>query len=1018
LFKLIISKVANIAFLNKYADDMGEIKIFRASAGSGKTHRLTQEYLNLLNKDERAYRRILAVTFTNKATEEMKRRVIEYLFNESLKGDVMSSKLLKNILHDYSAFNISTIDRFFQQTLRAFAREIGKNTSYGVELNQDMVLSQAIDKLLFNLDTENNETLLRWIMELSVQRIDSGKSWDVKSSINGTAGQLFKEAYKIAIKGEGEEFLDKNHIAEYSLELKRIIDDYQTNMRNFGVRGANILKEANLSPDDFSGKSKSFASRFQKILNGDLSLSNSTFIKASNGTEFWFSKSVEKDSPGLLNRGKKAEELHLLKLLNNIIEFENTYFKDYSTAQAISNNLYALGLMSDIQRSIREVTTENGVLLISETTELLHNIIDGSDTPFIFEKVGTKTDHFMLDEFQDTSLMQWENFRPLIINSLSSGYSNLIVGDEKQSIYRWRGSDWTLLNNTVFNDFRGDEINYTPLTENWRSGKEIIDFINDFFPKASKECDVFLELEEFSKINVSSIYSSVKQLLPKSRALKKGYVEIKISTCDKGDVKDDILSYVKDSILSILNNGGALRDIAVLVRRNTEGSDIAEYLIDSGIKVISGDSLFLTSATSVSSIISQLKYFSNPLDEVNNILAKFSGLDLTQKGELTFLPLYEMCEHLADAQPEEIKIAESAYIISFLDQVKEYIRLNRSDLSAFLEWWNENSSKLTIPAPEGEDAVRVLTIHKSKGLGFSTVIVPYSDFEFKGKSDIIWCKPRTSPFNRMPVVPINKADGLENSHFKEDLRNENFLRVVDNMNLAYVAFTRAKDNLFIYVKEPSKSSKDLKGAGDILYNFSIDKVNSSGYVKYGDRMIITNSKGSSLSERDMPLFKSFDNSENLRLTLRSEEFFNEDAKSRSRGVVIHSIMSNIISVEDISSAVMKAVSIGELQSDEIDQTISYFNELINSVSSYGWFGLEINTINELEIILPGGKIYRPDRVIKGDVISVIDFKTGKLRTKSHHSQLERYVTAITEMGYNNVKGYIWYLDDKEVVEVI
>ena len=400
---------------------MGEVKIFRASAGSGKTHRLTLEYLNLLSRDERAYRRILAVTFTNKATEEMKRRVIEHLHKKSSQGDERASKLLKNILHDYSSFNISTIDRFFQQTLRAFAREIGKSTSYGVELNEEMVRALAIDKILFNLDTSDDNRLLDWIMELSVQRIDSGKSWDIRSSINSTSSQLFKEAYRTAIMGEDLNLLSKESIEEYSGIIANIISEYEKKMVEFGERGVEILAKSELSPFDFSNKKSSFAQRFRKLVDGDFSLSNVTFIDAGKGTERWFSKSALKESPDLLVKGAKADSLSLRSLIKEIVDYEESCSRDYITAVTISKNLYALGLMSDIQKSIQDVCAENGVVLLAETTELLNGIIDGSDTPFIFEKIGARTDHFMLDEFQDTSLLQWGNCRPLLKNRLASG---------------------------------------------------------------------------------------------------------------------------------------------------------------------------------------------------------------------------------------------------------------------------------------------------------------------------------------------------------------------------------------------------------------------------------------------------------------------------------------------------------------------------------------------------------------------------------------------------------------------
>ena len=1018
MYRQRILRVVNIVRLNKYADKMGEIKIYRASAGSGKTHRLTQEYLRLLRGDDRAYRKILAVTFTNKATEEMKRRVIEYLFTEATKGDHSADMLLKNILHDYSSFNISTIDKFFQQTLRAFAREIGKNTSYGVELNSDMILIQAIDRILYNLDNEENRRLIEWIMELSVQRIDSGKSWDVKSTIISSASQLFKEAFKSAVKGEGTNFLDKEIIADYSSVLRDISRRYEDQLREFALAGSGILKQSNLRADDFNGKGRSFAHRFKKILNGDYSASKSAFYKAAEGFDAWFTKSNLKDYPELSAKGRLAERLKLGELINNIIEFEESSYRDYSTACVIIDNLYALGLLTDVQESVNAVTAENGVMLISETSELLNSIIDGSDTPFIFEKIGSRTDHFMLDEFQDTSLMQWENFRPLLLNSLSSGFTNLIVGDEKQSIYRFRGSDWTLLNKGVFNDFREDEISYSSLTENWRSGKEIIEFINEFFPFAAKSCDKLLEIEFAEEESVASIYSSVEQRQPKSRENRKGYVEIKLISNQIDEPVDAALSFVRESVESVVKCGGRLSDIAVLVRKNTEGSLVAEYLIDSGYKVISGDSLFLSSASSVSAIVSQLKYFSNPSDAVNNIYAKFSGFDLDVVNSLSYLPLYEMCESLAELLPVEIKISESAYIISFIDQVKDYIKTNRADIASFLEWWNTNSAKLTVPAPEGDEAVRVITIHKSKGLGFSTVIVPFTDFEFKGKSDIIWCKPNLEPFNKLSIVPVLKSEKLADTHFFDDLKREDFLRVVDNMNLAYVSFTRAKDNMYICVKEPSGSAKKVKGVGDILYSFYSQRASGSDKVVIGRSVIIPETESKLANIKLMPLFKSNYNSENLKLTLRSEEFFNKEEISRARGVTIHSILSQVISENDIEFAVKQAVSSGELERSEEKAMIKFLSELIKSVEIYGWFNSESVIMNEPEIILPGGKIFRPDRVLISEEVTLVDFKTGKFKSTSHYTQMKKYSESLRLITNRKIRPFLWYLDMGEVEEVI
>jgi ATP-dependent exoDNAse (exonuclease V) beta subunit len=353
-----------------------------------------------------------------------------------------------------------------------------------------------------------------------------------------------------------------------------------------------------------------------------------------------------------------------------------------------------------------------------------------------------------------------------------------------------------------------------------------------------------------------------------------------------------------------------------------------------------------------------------------------------------------------------------------MDQVKDYIRSNRADLASFLDWWSSNSGKLTVPAPEGDEAVRIMTIHKSKGLGFSTVIVPFTEFEFKGKPDIMWCKPQTAPFNKMPLVPVYKSDILEETHFRDDLKRENFLRVVDSMNLTYVAFTRAKDNLFICVEEPASSSKSVKGAGDIVFSYFASKLNEKSVLIFGESVVIPDVDRKPVSMHLIPMFKSHDNSDNLRLTLRSEEFFNKEEISRARGVVIHSILSKIKTAKDIEMAVKNAVSIGELEKSDENQVINYFSKLIKSVEKYNWFTHETSVMTEQEIIIPGGKIYRPDRIINSDEISIVDFKTGKLKTKSHQAQIERYAASLKQMTVKKIRSYLWYLDVDEIIEVI
>ncbi len=999
----------------------GNIKLYKASAGSGKTHNLTMEYLRLLLTDEFAYRHILAVTFTNKATEEMKRRIVEELYKLSTQ-DPRSRRILINILHDYSSFNISTIDRFFQQTMRAFAREIGKNSSYSVELDSDMVLFQATDQMMQDLDKDENEGLLDWLLNLSYESIDKGENWDTRKGINALAKQLFKEAYKLAKKEAGESLTNRGELANYRDKLRGIISSFESRLRKYGKEGQKIIKDSGLNEEDFSGGSKSWAKKFGKLAIGDTDSPTKTFTEMYENADGWISKNNLKKNPHLATLVQKACDNGLRDIMGKIIDSEDERV-NYKSAQAIYSNIYSLGILSDIEKFIRDYSKENGLVLLSETTELLNRIIDGSDTPFIYEKIGSRLDHFMLDEFQDTSVMQWQNFKPLIENSLASGHDNLIVGDVKQSIYRWRGSDWGILGKTIYDDFNKERIEEKTLNDNWRSGSNIVNFNNEFFPFAAEMCDSIVRGDReinTNGISIKGIYSEVLQTIPAKRDTKPGYLELKFFPkigANEEKWKESALSQIQFRIDALLAKGRKLRDIAILVRTNIEGGIVAEDLLSKGYKVISGESLFLKSSQSVSTIVSLLRYYIKPEDSINNTIAEFEGITLEKNSSIARLPLYEMCEAISGMLSESTRSLESVYILSFLDIVLDFVKNKRADVSSFLDWWDEKGIKASVAAPEGQDAVRIMTIHKSKGLGVKSVIVPFLTCSFeKSSSDIMWCKPEIEPFNSMSLVPVKYSSDLAESIFANEYEEEYARNIIDNLNIAYVAFTRAKDELIIFAEE--YSGKTISSVSNILYEKFASSLNEENSFISGTLMPESEEDTTFAGEIQIPTFKSTDASERLKLSLKAGEFFETEKSARAKGIIIHDILSRIYSKEDIVSSVKEAVSLGELSENDESDVILTLAALIDSVVERNWFEGKNGVYNELEIIQPGGDVSRPDRVLIGEECSVIDFKTGKLRPNSHNRQIESYISLLKQMGYPIVKGYIWYLDVNEIVEII
>ncbi|MEN6619174.1 MAG: UvrD-helicase domain-containing protein [Rikenellaceae bacterium] len=994
---------------------MGRLNIFKASAGSGKTHNLTREYLRLIFKNENSYRHILAVTFTNKATDEMKRRVLEELFKQSDVNEIAKKRLI-TILHDYSSFSISTIDKFFQQTMRAFAREIGKNSSYSVELDQDMVLSEAIDQMILNLDKEESSELLDWLISYSFDSIESGKSWDIKRGINELASQIFKEAFKIKNGEFGENFTSKKDLAEYKKVIEKVLMSFESDLMQIGKSAFKILEKNNLRPEDFKGASKSPIKYFSKIASGVIVPPTDTFEALLDTPVNWYKNTIVKTDPPLYHSIENAYDDGLNELVREVTGL-NDRWREYYTAKAIDSNIYSLGILLDINKYIQEYSKENNVVLLSETTELLNKIIDGSDTPFIYEKVGSRIDHFMLDEFQDTSLMQWQNFKPLIQNSLAAGNDNLIVGDVKQSIYRWRGSDWNLLNSGIYKDFDNSAIHEVELKENWRSGENIVEFNNSFFTFAAEFCDSILGKPE---ISTSEVYSTVEQIVPAQRIGRKGHVHLKfIEKGEENNWHQVALREIPQRLDKLMEMGYRYNDIAFLVRKNAEGVEIVNFLIECGYPVISDEALLISTSRSVMKIVTILKYYNNPNDSINNIIAEFETIVLSREDEIEHLPLYEMCEKIICNYLGDIDISESAFVQGFLDYVLDYVKSNRSDLASFLEWWSEKCSKLSLSSPEGQDAIRVFTIHKAKGLGMKVVIIPFLKIELDHSSqnrNIIWCEPKIEPFNKIPFLPVAYGSNLLETIFSGDYLIEKQKTFIDNLNIVYVAFTRAKQELIIFAKLHEKGDKGGPSIADILHDRYKNDLDENLELNIGEWSPAGENLEQKTNEIELSGFRSIPIGERLTLSLNSTDFFDKSSK-RNYGLIMHNIFSTVYLEKDLPDSIRSAIIKGELREDEYTVLFSGMSEMLMSVRERHWFDGSFRIYNELEIIEPGGKISRPDRVLIGEEAIVIDFKFGTSRPKSHERQVVRYMSLIKGMGIVDVKGYLWYLEENDVVEI-
>jgi ATP-dependent exoDNAse (exonuclease V) beta subunit len=1054
------------------------LTVYRASAGAGKTHTLTGEYLKLLFARPAAYRRILAVTFTNKATEEMKSRIIEELYRLSsgqpsnhldmlckaydLTGKQargQAGQTLIAILHDYSAFNISTIDRFFQQTMRAFTREIGLQGGYGIEMDQDRVLTESIDNLLGSLDRPENKALLGWMIRFAEDKIESGGEWNLRRDITGLGREVFTEKFKALSDRVSEDIADKEALEQYKEDLYALIRSVENEAKRLGEQGLALLNRYGLLPSDFKGGSRSPLFFLEKLAGGEMKPPPATFAGLAGNVEECYAKTTP---AGKCQTIREAFEAGLGDCLQRIVSLFSG-LTDYYTAKEIFRHYYTLGILSDISRQIALYREEKNILLIADTTELLSKVIDGSDAPFIYEKTGTTIDHFMIDEFQDTSGMQWHNFRPLIRESLAYRQANLIVGDVKQSIYRFRNSDWKLLDEQVRKDFRPEEVTERTLKENWRSCRPVVSFNNALFTVAPELLQNAYnetltssslsgeEQARFSTRIVSAYAQSYQQTAPPF-AGKDGRVRVEFIPQDDGEKtwKEEALERLPALLEQLLDDGYSFKDIAILVRTNREGAMVADTLLSlpsgetGGMAVISDEALFVSSSPSVRFIVALLRYMENPDNKTYTQMPlwKMESVPLPAFPS----PLYETVEEIYRLFAGRFPANEQAFIQAFFDLTAEFIRQEGADRGRFLKWWDETGCKKSITMPDGQDAVRILTIHKSKGLGMKVVILPFADWEIDHKPSkpvILWCRPEGKPFDRLHLVPVRYGKALGDTRFAADYFHEKLYACIDNLNTLYVACTRAKEELILLAPRPKKLNEkgevekiDSVSAllwaglsatvpetreGEPLMDLPASFNTAEGIFEWGNRR----NAGEGLTP---PLVSevttvanrlvSVSPGERLQLRLYGKGFF-FDNPSRKRGALMHELLSRIRTKDDVPASVENYRLSGIISREEAEELTARLNVLLDKPEVSAWYNAPTRVLNEVEILFGKGKSRRPDRVmLSGGKAIVVDYKFGEQHPGNrYHNQVRNYMQLIREMGYGEVSGYLWYVTLDTIEEV-
>lgn len=1076
---------------------MKNLTVYRASAGSGKTFTLALEYIKLLVENPQSFRQTLAVTFTNKATEEMKMRILSDLYGiskglknsdallEKIKeSSVFSEKQIRDrawlslqlLIHNYNYFRVETIDAFFQTVLRNLAKELDLSANLKIELNDAQVEQQAVDELIESLD--ETSLMLYWILEYIHENIEDDKSWNVISQIKNFGLNIFKDYYKKNQKELSQILEQKDFFKNYSQKLRNIRNKAKAQLTELADNFFDTLEANGFAVDDFSRKSSGPCGYFIKLKSGDFvdddKIFNKTAQEASFIPERWVIKKLAKPGEPIYDFVCDT----LMQMLNNAENIRVKQVKLYKSADLTLRHLSQLRLLGCIGDKVTELNNEVNRFMLSDTQTLLSSMIEDSDSPFIFEKIGTQLENIMIDEFQDTSTVQWENFKVLLKETMSRDGNNLIVGDVKQSIYRWRSGDWRLLND-IDKQFDEGNVSECSLATNYRSSKNIIRFNNEFFKCASE-----IEYQELSEIcgqeaeQMKKAYADVEQQIPESK-IKEDVGNVEIKLLPDEDYTENMLSQTLEKVRELKLSGVADKDIAILVRTNPLIRLVGDYFMQNmpEAQLVSDEAFHLDASQAVNIMVYAMKVLAMPDDEIalaslvkiyatsiksntlkdNDIflnseysVSLLPKEFLNKKDELLGLPLMELAEALFSIFDLSILDSQNAYICTFYDKLGEYMQDGIPDLSNFLVKWDDNIHNCSIQS-SNENGIRLITIHKSKGLEFRFVIMPFCDWKLE-KNNVIWCQPSVSPYNELPLVPIDfSKKQMLGSIYEADYTHEHLQNMVDNLNLLYVAFTRAEIGLYIFgkrdkngttrsaiIEECIDSVSNILGANVLGDSADYNQPIEFEFGKQPQDLLVKekNDDGNifrTVSKNETLSIINYENNVKFRQSNKSDEFIKsgiEDEQAIQKnefihvGNVMHSILSEIQTEEDIDNSLRKLEEEGIVYDNNItaEKLQKMLRDSFNIKIVKDWFSDKWQVFNECSILKVNPdnnkvEVKRPDRVMTdGKQMIVIDFKFAAPK-EEHKSQVKEYMQLLNDMGYSNIHGYLWYVYSKNIIEI-
>lgn len=1034
-------------------------EILNASAGSGKTYQLAYKYVRDVVQQPALYRHILAVTFTNKATEEMKSRILKeihllasggrsaYLDRlcRELRLDAATvrkraAEARTHILHDYSRFTVLTIDTFFQRILRAFIKELGIDLDYNIEIETASVLAKSADSLIEAIATDRD--LLRWMTGFVEERIDEGRKWDVRDGILSLGGELFKEKNRPTLSSPRS----KEELRRIVLEATARAEATKRELRETAAQAVRIIGEAGLTASDFAGKSRSFAHYFYALADGGLKAPTATARRLCTADEGWCAQ------------GSPAEALvpRLRPLLANLCDIYDRNIRSWNTCDLLRENYRSFALLSDLYAQVQRLCDEQNTMLLSETKYLLSEFIDRNDAPFIYEKTGNRYERFMIDEFQDTSVREWENFLPLLRNALSQceETSVFIVGDIKQSIYRWRGGDWRILHEKARQALGEENVRVEHLEDNWRSLPTVVQFnnrmigrivetdnaaLNARLDEAAARGDIARHAAAELRDKLHDAYANHAQH-PRRKAPTEGYVSIETFAERPA---------VVERICQLLDRGFRPAEILILVRGATDGAKIAAELLDFKSRnedpryrfdVMTQEALIMGNAPVCTFIAAALRLALNPDDTLhraiyNRYLGHGFDRPLTDEARAFFrsirlLSPEEAFERIVMRHDLQHDRLQTAYLQAIHEQIIAFCTNKIADIPLFLAWWDEQGSGRSLSVERSEQAVEILTVHKAKGLENKAVIIPYCSWQLEPKAggnvqNIVWAEAK-GELPEAGCFPVKFKKSMAESGFSEEYHRETVYTHVDNINLLYVALTRAAESLHVFI--PQRGSRHVGSLlleqltadgekallGDLAGHYT--RTADAERFEFGTFAGPADTARKDNGARHVVLEHYPTACADLRLRLPSQRYFEESDEAelspRNYGILMHRAFENAETEAQIKEAIAGMERDATLNAADAAALRQMIAQALADPVAREWFDGHWQHIrNEQEIIVPGNvPTRRPDRVmIDGERAVVVDYKFGEHDAPRYRRQIGDYCALLRSMGYTRTEGYLWYV---------